>query len=337
MSQRTRTTFLVVLLLLILAGAAGFVYEKSPPRAARLLPEADAIVFANLQPIRLATHIESKPVPHSPDYQHFIDATGIVFERDLDQVAFALHRIPDASGPNGGVAFSEVFVGRFDAQRFAAYLASVATSRESYAGHDIYTIPVGLPAGPTSHIIPTGRLLRVTQLSPGTIAASNAPTAEQIHAMLDHTRAAASPLGGPTVLTGLYPEVPLFSAVWGIGQIGLPFAEAGRVSAFGLHLPLPDTTPFVASLRYTTSLHLRIEQIAGTEADARRSAERITTLLGLFRQMQQLQLVNPNDMPVRQVMSSLKIEQHGDRAILTAEIPLELLRRISSPALAAAE
>ncbi len=336
MPQRTRSRLLLLLLVLLVLAAA-IVYEKSPPRAARLLPEADAIVFLNLSPVRFATHLDTKPVPHSPEYQQFIDSTGILFERDLDQVAFALHRIPDPSGPNGGVAFSEVFLGRFDPQRLAAYLATVATTRESYAGHEIFTIPVGLPAGPTSHIIPTGRLLRVTQLSPGTIAASNAPTPEQIHAMLDHARAAASPFSGPTVLAGLYPEVPVLSPIWGIGQIGLPFAEAGRVSAFGLHLPLADTTPFIASLRYTTGLHLRVEQIAATEADAQHSAERLITLISLFRQMQQIAQLDSNTAQLRGVMDSLKIEHRGDRAILTATIPLELVQRVTSPALTATQ
>ena len=336
MSQRKRFRLPLLLLVLTLVIAAAILYAKSPPRAARLLPEADAIVFANLRPIRIATHLDTKPVPHSPDYQHFIDVTGILFERDLDQVAFALHRIPDANGPNGGVAFSEVFLGRFDAQRLAAYLATQATSRESYAGYDIFTIPVGLPAGPTSHIIPTGRVLRVAQLGTGVIAASNAPTPEQIHAMLDRSRTTAGPFSGPSVLTGLYPEVPLFSPVWGIGQIGLPFAEAGHVSAFGLHLPLSDTTPFIASLRYTFGLHLRVEQIAASDAEAQRSADRITTLISLLRQMQQFQQPDANAALLHTVTDSLHIEHHNDRAVLTAEIPLELIRRVTSPAFAPA-
>ena len=102
----------------MLIAALTLVRLKIPrTEAARLLPECDAIAFVNLKPIRSVTHFDTKPVPHSADYQKFIDSTGIVFERDLDQVAFALTRMPDPKGPNGPVAFSEVFIGHFDSAR----------------------------------------------------------------------------------------------------------------------------------------------------------------------------------------------------------------------------
>ena len=47
-----------------------------------------------------------------PEYQQFVDATGIDWERDLDQVAIALHRMPNPNGPNGAVAYSLVLVGK---------------------------------------------------------------------------------------------------------------------------------------------------------------------------------------------------------------------------------
>ena len=331
MSRRTRYFLLIGLLIVAAVGAAVYVAKQAPPRAARLLPEADGIAYVNLQPIRLATHLDQKPVPHSPDYQKFIDSTGIVFERDLDAAAFAIHKMADPNGPNGPAAFSEVFVGKFDGKRLADYLGSIATARETYAGHEIFTIPVGLPATVDAHVAMTSRLLRVTELDRETIAASNAPTTEQIHAILDHQRGSVNPFGGSTLLGGLYPEVPAFSSVWGIGAIGLPFAEEGRVSAFGFHLPLADTTPFVASLRYTTGLHLRIEQIAGTDAEAGRTVQKLTTLLAVVRQMVATQPVGTKADLVAEFTDSLKIEQEKDRAILTAVIPIDLLRKLTSP------
>ncbi len=141
-----KSTRYSLLLMLALIGALIIVLilrKAAPPEAARLLPESDAIVYFNLKPIRLATRFDRTPVTRSPDYQHFIDATGIVPERDLDAAAFALHRMDDPNGPNGPVGYSEVFEGRFDGERLAHYLASIATARENYAGHDIFTIPVG--------------------------------------------------------------------------------------------------------------------------------------------------------------------------------------------------
>ena len=171
-------------------------------------------------------------------------------ERDLDAAAFALHRMDDPNGPNGPVAYSEVFEGRFDGARLAHYLGGIATSQEQYAGHTIFTIPI------------EGRQLRIAQLGYDTIAASNMPTPEQIHAMLDRYRASASPFSGSSLLAARYRDVPLLSSAWGIGHVGLPFSERGHITIFGLELPLPEDTTFVASLRYGVGvLHLRVEQI----------------------------------------------------------------------------
>src|ERR1700742_234036 len=135
--MRRRTWISLVIALAVLGALAVALYlrAKAPPEAARLLPESDAIVYLNLKPLRAATHFDQSPVPRSADLQRFVDQTGIVPERDLDAAAFALHRMPDPRGPNGAVAYSEVFVGRFDGQRLGAYLATIATSKESYAGH----------------------------------------------------------------------------------------------------------------------------------------------------------------------------------------------------------
>ena len=113
------------------------------------------MVYVSVQPLRLATHFDRTPVAHSPEYQRFMDATGIVPERDLDAVAFALHRMSDPNGPNGPVGYSEVFEGHFDGSRLARYLGSVASGREQYAGHEIFTVPV--EAGTTRLQPPTCR------------------------------------------------------------------------------------------------------------------------------------------------------------------------------------
>ena len=108
MSRRTRKTLLIVAALLVLVALAVFLRSKAPPEAARLLPESDGIIYIDLRPIRAVLHKELKPPQHSAEYQEFIDAIGIDPERDLDQVAIALHRMPDPSGPNGPVAYSMV-------------------------------------------------------------------------------------------------------------------------------------------------------------------------------------------------------------------------------------
>jgi hypothetical protein len=325
MRRPTRYSLLLVAGLVAALAVALWLRAKAPPDAARLLPECDAIVYANLKPLRAATHFDRTPIARSPDFQQFIDATGIVPERDLDAVAFALHRMDDPQGPNGPVAYSEVFEGRFDGARLARYLGSIASSKESYAGHDIYTIPVGEGTGPG------GRRLRVTQLGYDMIAASNMPTPEQIHAMLDRHRAGASPFAGSSLLAARYGDVPVLSSAWAIGHIGLPFSERGAITLFGLRLPLPEDTTFVASVRYLGAIHLRIEELSPTEADAVQSAQSLGAVLGIFRSIQQVQMSAPTAAALRQMVDSLKVEQVRDRTILTANIPVELLREIATP------
>lgn len=325
-SRRRRTLYSLAIVLLIFAAlATALVLRKgAPPEVARLLPESDAIVYANVKPIRAATHFDRTAVTHSAAYQRFIDATGIVPERDLDAVAFALHRMGDANGPNGPVGYSEVFEAHFDGSRLTRYLSSIASAREQYAGHEIFTIPVDDEVGGK------GRKLRVAQLGYDTVAASNMPTEEQIHSMLDRHRAAASPFAGSSLLSALYKNVPLLSSVWAIGRVGLPFSERGRITILGLALPLPEDTTFVASVRYVGSLHLRVEEIAPTEGDAARSVEALSAIVGAVQAMGGAQPSTGEDAELRKVLYSLKVEQHKDRAVLVGTIPLDLVKRLSA-------
>jgi hypothetical protein len=329
MRKQTRYTLLAVALAVAALALVLYLRHKAPPEAARLLPESDAIVYLNLKPLRAATHFDRTPVQRSPYFQQFIDATGIVPERDLDEAAFALHRMADPRGPNGLVAFSEVFQGRFDGDRLAKYLSALAAtpggSKETYAGHTIYTVPS------------EGRTLRIAQLGYDTLAASNAPTTEQIHAMLDRARAAASPFAGSSLLAARYDDVPVLSSAWAIGHIGLPFASddpnshSNRISVMGLELPMSLDTDFVASLRFTTALHLRIEEIASSETEAARSVEQLTTMLKFLHTLQQAQASNGDSAQLAKFTDSIQIEAHKDRAILTASVPIETLQALMKP------
>ena len=326
MRKRTRYSLLLMLALMAALIVVIILRKAAPPEVARLLPESDAIVYANLRPIRAVTHFDRTPVNRAPEYQHFVNATGIVPERDLDSAAFALHRMDDPNGPNGPVGYSEVFEARFDGERLTRYLASIAVAKETYASRDIYTIPIS----DGSHTRP----LRVAQLGYDTIAASNMPTPEQIHSILDRYRASASPFSGSSLLSARFHEVPAFSSAWAIGHIGLPFSDRGYISIFGLQLPLSEDTTFVASLRFLGTLRLRVEQISPTEADSTRTTGSLIALLALLKSVQQTQAaIQPNnsDPSFRVLIDSAKIEQHKDRAVLTANIPLDLIKKLTTP------
>jgi hypothetical protein len=327
MRKRTTIPLLIVLAVLTALGAMLYLRAKAPPEAARLLPESDAIIFLHLNAVRSATHFDETPVHRSPYFQQFIDATGIVPERDLDSAAFALHRMPDPHGPNGPVAYSEVFTGRFDGVKLARYLASFATAQESYAGRTIFTIPM------------ENRQLRVAQLGYDTIAASNMPTPEQIHSMLDRSRASALATPGCSLLAARFHEVPILSEAWGIGHIGLPFSQDGYISVLGMKLPLPEDTDLVASLRYTGAahvlsggaVHLRVEEMAPDPASAAHTVDTLGILLNILRGITADRPAHTDaDTALSSVLDSIKLTQHNDTALLNATISLDQLKTLTS-------
>ena len=322
MRKRTVYTLVAVLAIVSALAVAVYLWQKAPPEVARLLPESDAILYVDLKPLRTATHFDRNPIsPRS--FQPFIDATGILPERDLDAFALALHRLPDPTGPNGPDAFSLVFECRFDRTRLARYLASIATAQETYAGRTIYSVPS------------QGRIVRVALLGSDLVATSNAPTPEQIHSILDRQRSAANPFAGSALLDARFADVPAFSSAWAIGRIGLPFAaEDGRISILGLELPLTADSPFVASLRYTTHLALRIDQIAPSDAEAARSAQSLNSLLSLVRSIQLAQQPTPRtaaDSALRDFLNSAIIAQHTDRVTFTGILSETGLKDLTRP------
>jgi hypothetical protein len=331
MRKRTLIPLLIALAVLAALGVALYLRAKAPPEAARLLPESDAILYIQLREIRAATHFDRTPIERSPDFQHFIDATGIQPERDLDAAAFGLHRMADPNGPNGPVAYSEVFVGRFDGVRLAQYLAPIATTQETYAGRTIYTIMI------------EGRPLRIAQLGYDTLGASNMPTSEQIHSMLDRARASAVGTPGSTLLAARYHEIPLLSQVWGIGHLALPFVEDGKVTAMGLELPLQPDTNLVASLRYNATAHLlsggqaelRVEEISSDPDTAKRTVDALTTLLGLVRGLMTARPLD--DAPdkasaqaVMDILQSATVTQKNERVLLSANASLAQLKALTA-------
>jgi hypothetical protein len=317
MDRRTRRTLLIVAGVLLLLAIAIFLRSKAPPEAARLLPESDGIVYFDIKPIRTFLHKDLKPPQRAPDYQQFVDATGIDWEQDLDQVAIALHRMPDPNGPNGPVAYSMVLVGKLTGKRLNSWLESNATSRETYAGHTIYNIHS------------QDRTVRVTQIGYDMIAVSNTPTPEQIHSMIDRHRTAAWPFSNSSLLNQHYRDVPLLSLVWGIGQIGLPFSESGAISIFGFSLPLQSDSIIVASLRWTGSLHLRVEEIAPTQDKAANQAAALATIVTLARGFTSPLGDTSTNNSLKELLKTAEITQKQERVIVTATLPSSFLTSLS--------
>jgi hypothetical protein len=312
MLRRTRRTLWIVAAVLLVLAAAIYLRFKAPPEAARLLPESDGIVYVNLRPLRTLLHKNLKPVTRAPDYQAFIDATGIDWERDLDEAAVALHRMPDPRGPNGPVAYSMVLVGKLDGKALARYMEAHASGTESYAGHTIYSLPS------------QGRTVRVAQIAYDMVAISNTPSTEQIHSMLDRHRTAALPFAGSTLLAEHYSEMPILSVAWGMGQIGLPFSEDGSIHLFGASLPLEPDSTFLASVHWAGALKLRIVEIATTEATATNQAASLNLLLSVARAATAELAENPVNSALKTVLGSAQITQKKNRVVINANLPQNL-------------
>ena len=321
MHRRTRRTLWIVAAVLFLLAVAVFLRSKAPPEAARLLPESDGILYINLKPVRAFIHKDLKPPRRVPEYQQFVDATGVDWEQDLDQVAIALHRMPDPNGPNGPVAYSMVLVGKLTGKRLNAWLDAHAASRESYAGHTVYSVPS------------EGRTVRVAQIGYDMVAVSNTPTAEQIHSMLDRHRTAALPFAGSTLLAQHYHDVPLLSLAWGVGQIGLPFNESGSIHIFGLALPLESDSSIVSSgtpaLSLGGSLNLKIEEIAPTDDVATSQAASLATLVTLARGFTEPLAANTANNALKQLLKTAEVTQKRNRVVVTATLSPALLANLA--------
>jgi hypothetical protein len=310
-------------------GIMAILRAKAPPEAARLLPESDAIVYVNLKPLRATTHLDKSPMNRSFAFQQFIDATGIVPERDVDSAAFALHRVPSPlpGAPQAADIYtSEVFNGRFDSEKLTKYLEGLAVSQEKYANHVVYTIQLD------------DQKLRVAQLDYDTIAASNMPTAEQIHSMLDRANAPALGTPGSSLLAARFHDVPLLAQAWGIGHIGLPFSHNGVIAVNGFELPLAADSDLVASVRYTPAEHMlsggavkvRVEEIAPNELAAKTTVDSLSAVLDLLRGFSggEQQPHDAGDAALRQIIADMKVEQHTQRAQLEATATLDQVKAI---------
>jgi hypothetical protein len=312
MHKRTRRTLLVVAGVVLLLALAVFLRSKAPPEAARLLPESDGILYFNLKPVRTFLRKDLKPPQHVPEYQQFIDATGIDWERDLDSAAIALHRMQDPSGPNGPVAYSMVLTGKLTGKRLNTWLDANASSREVYAGHTIYSVPS------------ENRIVRVVQVGYDMLAVSNTPTAEQIHSIVDRHRTAALPFAGSTLLSRHFHDVPLLSVAWGVGQIALPFSESGAIKVFGLSLPLQDDSTIIASitpgLPLANSLHLRVEEIAPDEEKAASQAASLATIVTLARSVTTQLSDDPANRALRELLKTAEVTQKRNRVIASANL-----------------
>jgi hypothetical protein len=320
MRRRTLLALLVVLALAAAVVVVVLLRRVAPPEPARLLPPADAFVYFDLEPLRLANLFRQMPAaPLDPEYAKFVAQTGFRFERDLDEAAFAVH-YPPAGGasaqPPAETRFSEVFVARFDSDKVAQYLRSVS-SVENYRDVDIYRIT--LP----------GRTLRVAILGPGLVGASNHDDPQVIRGIIDRSKKLARPFLGPALLRHYYRYVPYLSVAWVVARLSTP-AEPKPAYPLpgGLALSVPPGTVLVASASYTGALQLRAQAFSQNQADARRLTDQLSLFLAMFRSVEARVQPGGPDPDVKAFFDSLKVTQHEERTELTATLTQGFLKKL---------
>ena len=117
----------------------------------------------------------------------------------------------------------------------------------------------------------------------------------------------------------------MLSLAWGLGQIGLPFSESGAISIFGLTLPIEADSTIIASLRWTGSLHLRIEEIAPTEEKAASQAAALATLVTMARGFTVPLGDNLANNGLKELLKTAAVTQKQDRVVVTALLPAAFL------------
>ena len=352
---RRRRRLLIALAVAVVVAALWVVVslrKQAPPESVRLLPEAEAVVHVNFRLLRLLGAMEgfSDAVPEE-EYKEFVRETGIRFEHDLDEMAIAVHA-PAASGARPGAApasgetgggaksgiaggagaatsspaasggapgpgaasetrFSHVFIGRFDSGKLAAFLKKVAVASETYRELEILAIPV------------EGRTVRAAILGVDTVAVSNAESAQPIHDIIDHYKAKAAPYGGPELVREHYGRVPRGSLVWAMAR----WTQGSQPVALGgpLELTLPTGVTWVGSLRVLLGdVQLRVEALAGSDAEARQVSDQLTNLLTLYRNLWGAQVADPD---LQALIQSVEVRQEQQRAVVTASLSRALLKK----------
>jgi len=324
--MRIRRRLPIPLAVLLIAAAIALIVtlrKHAPPEAARLLPGADGFFYINLEWVRkFNATSQLPPVSREPEYQKFVDETGFQFERDLDQAAFAIHYPQNwgsgTAGPVSEPRFSEVFVGKIDSGRLTTYLKKLSSSIDDYRGFDIYNIPL------------EGRTVRVVLLSYDSVAVSNHPNPDVIRGMLDRSRKLASPFGGPWLLRKFYRKVPLASLSFAILRVRPEMSTLGGLGSWSLLFPKPAVA--VVSARYLRALHLRAEAFTDSNADAQAITEKTAAFLSLFHAAEGSVGAQGTDADVKTFFDSFKVEQSGDRAILTATVPPGFIRKVLTEA-----
>lgn len=317
--MRRRRLLIAVVVVLVLAAGIGLLVwmrARGAPEAVRLLPESDAVIYVNLQPLRTGGAFSALPeAQRAPEYEEFVRGTGFQFERDLDQAAFAVHLPGSPQNPDVETRFSEVFVGRFDYDKLTEYLRRKSRRVEKYQDTEVFTIPV------------ENRTVRVAMLSVDMVAVSNSAQPRVLESIVDRAREGGLPRGGPQLVREHYRHVPFASLAWTIAAV----SRTGRKDFTlpgGFDLPFPQDTTVVGSVRYSGNINVKLEAFTPSDQDAQSLADNVKLLLALFRSIQSTTDTKGTDPDVKAFIDSLEAKQEDKQVVLTASISPAFVQKV---------
>ncbi len=292
----------IALSLVAVATAVAFHVVMRPGRSVYLLPDGNIMAYVNFTPMHFMK-MDSSPFTAVPEYQRFVNETGLRPDRDLENIAISAHA---DGGQSGDVAI--IVTGTFDQQRLAGYvLKQEGVQTETYARKTIFSLPE------------RAQTTRFCMLDSKMVAITVGPTAESMHAIIDKSAGSGSV---PYLFEHYYDYVPAASAMWAIVRV--PSYAVTDSAIRGPNLNFLKNSVTIVSVRYTGSLRFRGEFIAENQADATNIFQAVNGLLAMGRLGGG---PRQNDPDVTAMMNSLDVKQNGNHVVVSFVVPQDLIQK----------
>jgi len=290
------------IVLSLVAVATGVTYHlvMRPGRSVYLLPDGNVMAYINFKPMHLM-NMDTNPVTADPEYQRFVNATGLRPDRDLENIAISAHA---DGGPSGDAAI--IVTGTFDQLRLSGYVQmQEGVQTEIYGGKTILSMPV------------KDQTARFCVLDSKMVALTVGPTAASMHAIIDKSAGSGSV---PSLYENYYSDVPSASVMWAIVRVP-SFTDTAPSS---MNLDFLKNSVTIVSARYTGSLNLRGEFIAGNQTDATNIFQAVNGILAMGKLARGQ---GQNDPDVTAVMNSIEVKQNGNHVVVSAVVPQDLIQK----------
>jgi hypothetical protein len=294
----------IVLSLTVIATAVAYTFVMRPGRSVYLLPDGNVMAYVNFTPMHFM-NMDTSPFTVDPEYQRFVNETGLHVDRDLDNIAISANA---DGGPSGDVAI--IVTGTFDQQLLSGYVQKQeGMQTETYGGKTIFSVPE------------KNQTARFCVLDSKMVALTVSPTAESMRAIIDKSAGSGSG-SGPYLFKSYYSDVPFASAVWAIVRVpsfAVPAAGPG-----GLNLSFLKNSVTIVSVRYTGSLRFRVEFIAENQADATNIFQAVNGLLAIGKMAGG---PRQNDPDVTAVMNSIEVKQNDNHVAVSVVVPEDVIKK----------